>query len=262
MPRATDNAFWPQSVTYSVAGKGPWAQSCGSQICGVWKLNGLVRIDEQSVIKAYARWAPVYDFSFGPIADAGRKRAIDIINKRSGNLLEVGVGTGVALPRYAPHLTITGIDLSPDMLRIARQRVREKHLTNIAGIYEMDASELTFEDASFDTVVAMYVMTVVPDPVKVLRELERVCAPGGEVLIVNHFAQDHGLRGWVETFMAPAARALGWHPDFRAETITGATTLELVETVNLKPFGLFTMLRFRKSEGGTMVPKGEAVTPA
>ncbi|MGB6085592.1 class I SAM-dependent methyltransferase [Parvibaculum sp.] len=218
-------------------------------------MSGLARIDEQSVIKAYARWAPVYDFSFGPVADAGRKRAIDIINRRSGKLLEVGVGTGVALPRYAPHLTVTGIDLSPDMLRIARQRVREKKLTNIEGIYEMDASELGFGDASFDTVVAMYVMTVVPDPVKVLRELERVCAPGGEVLIVNHFAQDHGLRGWVESFMAPAARALGWHPDFRAETITDATTLELVETVKLKPFGLFTMLRFRKAEEA--VPAGE-----
>lgn len=219
-------------------------------------MNGIARIDEQSVIKAYARWAPVYDFSFGPVADAGRKRAIDIINQRSGTLLEVGVGTGVALPRYAPHLTVTGIDLSPDMLRIARQRVRERKLTNIAGIYEMDASELRFEDASFDTVVAMYVMTVVPDPVQVLKELERVCAPGGEVVIVNHFAQDHGIRGWVESFMAPAARALGWHPDFRVETITDIATLELVETVKLKPFGLFTMLRFRKPEAAET-----AVTP-
>lgn len=225
-------------------------------------MSGIARIDEKSVIKAYARWAPVYDFSFGPIADAGRKRAIEIINKRQGSLLEVGVGTGVALPRYEPHLTVTGIDLSPDMLRIARQRVREKRLTNIAGIYEMDASSLGFEDASFDTVVAMYVMTVVPDPVKVLNELERVCAPGGEVLIVNHFAQDHGLRGWVESFMAPAARALGWHPDFRVETITDITTLELVETVKLKPFGLFTMLRFRKAEAEVAGKPEEAVPAA
>lgn len=209
-------------------------------------MSGIVRIDEQSVLKAYARWAPVYDFSFGPIADSGRKRAIDIINRREGSLLEVGVGTGVALPRYAPHLTVTGIDLSPDMLRIARQRVRERGLTNIEALYEMDASELRFEDGAFDTVVAMYVMTVVPDPIQVLKELERVCAPGGEVLIVNHFAQDHGLRGWVESFMAPAARALGWHPDFRAETITDVATLELVDTVKLQPFGLFTMLRFQK----------------
>jgi len=148
------------------------------------------------------------------------------------------------------------------MLRIARQRVRERKLTNIAGIFEMDASELRFEDASFDTVVAMYVMTVVPDPVKVLNELERVCAPGGEVLIVNHFAQDHGLRGWVESFMAPAARALGWHPDFRVETITDITTLDLVETVKLKPFGLFTMLRFRKGEETPVSGVPEESVPA
>lgn len=221
-------------------------------------MNGIARIDEQAVIKAYARWAPVYDWSFGPIADFGRKCAIDIINQREGTLLEVGVGTGVALPRYAPHLTITGIDLSPDMLRKARSRVRARKLKNIAGLYEMDASELRFEDAAFETVVAMYVMTVVPDPVKVLAELERVCKPGGEVIIVNHFAQDHGIRGRIERWMAPAARAIGWHPDFRIETITHMTTLDLVETRSLKPMGLFTMLRFRKPEEGERAGSAKA----
>lgn len=221
-------------------------------------MTGIARIDEQSVLKAYARWAPVYDWSFGPVADFGRKRAIDVINQREGTLLEVGVGTGVALPRYAKHLSITGIDFSPDMLRKARQRKRARRLRNVVGLYEMDASELTFDDNSFDTVVAMYVMTVVPDANKVLRELERVCAPGGEVVIVNHFAQDHGLRGAVERWMAPAARALGWHPDFRIETITEMTTLELVETRSLQPMGLFTMLRFRKAAEPDASEKGAA----
>jgi len=221
-------------------------------------LTGLARIDEQSVLKAYARWAPVYDWSFGPVADFGRKRAIDVINQREGTLLEVGVGTGVVLPRYAKHLSITGIDFSPDMLRKARQRKRARRLRNVVGLYEMDASELTFDDNSFDTVVAMYVMTVVPDANKVLRELERVCAPGGEVVIVNHFAQDHGVRGAVERWMAPAARALGWHPDFRIETITEMTTLELVETRSLQPMGLFTMLRFRKAAEAEAPEKDDA----
>lgn len=211
-------------------------------------MNGAARIDEQSVIKAYARWAPVYDFSFAHVAAAGRKSAIDIINRREGTLLEVGVGTGVALPRYAPHLRVTGIDLSPDMLKKARERVKEKGLANVLGLYEMDASDLQFEEGSFETVVAMYVMTVVPDPVKVMKELERVCKPGGEVVIVNHFAQDHGVRGRVERWMAPAARALGWHPDFRIETISDITDLELVETRAISPMKLFTMLRFRKPE--------------
>ncbi len=213
-------------------------------------MTGTTRIDEQSVLKAYARWAPVYDWSFGPISDFGRKKAIDVINKRTGTLLEVGVGTGVALPRYASHLSITGIDFSPDMLRKARQRMRARKLRNVVGLYEMDASELRFDEGSFDTVVAMYVMTVVPDANKVLRELERVCAPGGEVIIVNHFAQDHGVRGRLERWMSPAARALGWHPDFRIETITEMTTLELIETRSLQPMGLFTMLRFRKAAEG------------
>lgn len=213
-------------------------------------MTGTTRIDEQSVLKAYARWAPVYDWSFGPISDFGRKKAIDVINKRTGTLLEVGVGTGVALPRYASHLSITGIDFSPDMLRKARQRMRARKLRNVVGLYEMDASELRFDEGSFDTVVAMYVMTVVPDANKVLRELERVCAPGGEVIIVNHFAQDHGIRGRMERWMSPAARAIGWHPDFRIETITEMTTLELIETRSLQPMGLFTMLRFRKASDG------------
>lgn len=225
-------------------------------------MTGLTRIDEQSVLKAYARWAPVYDWSFGPISDFGRKKAIDVINKRTGSLLEVGVGTGVALPRYAPHLKITGIDFSPDMLRKARERMRSKKLRNVVGLYEMDASELRFEDGSFDTVVAMYVMTVVPDANKVLRELERVCAPGGEVIIINHFAQDHGLRGKIERWMAPAARALGWHPDFRIETITEMTTLELIETRDLQPLNLFTMLRFRKADAEVEAAETATKTPA
>lgn len=207
------------------------------------------RIDEKSVREAYARWAPVYDFSFGPIADAGRKHAVRAINRRSGSVLEVGVGTGLSLPRYGKHLKVTGIDLSTEMLQKARMRVKEKNLTNVEAVVEMDASELAFADGQFDTVVAMYVMTVVPEPEKVMRELERVCAPGGQVFIVNHFAQDHGMRGRIERWMAPASRALGWHPDFKVETITGITKLDLQETQPLNPMGLFTMLRFQKPAG-------------
>lgn len=204
------------------------------------------RIDEDSVLKAYARWAPVYDYSFGLFAEAARKYTVQEINKRVGRVLEVGVGTGMSLPQYQRHLKITGIDLSPDMLAKARDRVREKKLNHVEGIREMDASVMDFSDDRFDTVAAMYVMTVVPDPVKVMSELERVCKPGGEVIIINHFAQDHGIRGRVERWMAPASRALGWHPDFRIETITDITDLQLIESKPLWPLGLFTMLRFKK----------------
>jgi phosphatidylethanolamine/phosphatidyl-N-methylethanolamine N-methyltransferase len=204
-------------------------------------------MDEASVRHAYRRWAPVYDYTFGQVAEAGRKHTVKIINDRHGTVLEVGVGTGLSLPAYGSHLTVTGIDLSPEMLDKARARVTRHGLGNVAGLYEMDAGALTFADESFDTVVAMYVMTVVPDPERVMRELERVCAPGGEVILVNHFSQDDGARGFLERKLAPFADFIGWRPVFELDRVMVCDRLRLVERRSLKPFGLFTMLRFVKA---------------
>ena len=206
-----------------------------------------VKMDEDAIRSAYRRWAPVYDHTFGWVAAEGRKHSVEIINQGRGRVLEVGVGTGLSLPAYGHHLEIVGIDLSPEMLEKARERIAEERLTNIAGLYEMDAAELKFPDASFDTVVAMYVMTVVPDPEKVMRELARVCRPGGEVIIVNHFSAEEGMRGWVERRMAPFADMLGWRPVFDIERVLVCEDLQLVEKRGLRPWGLFTMMRFRKA---------------
>jgi phosphatidylethanolamine/phosphatidyl-N-methylethanolamine N-methyltransferase len=110
----------------------------------------------------------------------------------------------------------------------------------------MDAGELEFPDHSFDTVVAMYVMTVVPDPEKVMRELSRVTKPGGEVLLVNHFSQEEGVRGWVERRMAPFAELIGWRPVFDHSRVMVCDDLKLVERKSMRPFGIFTMMRFQK----------------
>jgi len=201
-------------------------------------------LDAAAVLRAYARWAPVYDFSFGVIADAGRRQAVDHINNRRGRVLEVGVGTGISLPHYKRELRITAIDLSPEMLRRARARVQSERLDNVETVEEMDAAALAFPDEAFDIVVAMYVMTVVPDPDRVMAELERVCAPGGEVIIVNHFSQENGVRGWIEKRLAPLAATLGWRPEFPIDTVLTRDRLRLVEKRRLRPFGLFTMLRF------------------
>ena len=206
-----------------------------------------VQMDEASVKSAYRRWAPVYDNTFGRFTTEGRRHAVEIINQRNGRVLEVGVGTGLSLPEYRRGLEIVGIDLSPEMLDKAREKIDEEGLGNVTGLHEMDATELTFPTASFDTVVAMYVMTVVPDPEKVMRELARVCKVGGEVILVNHFSQEEGVRGWVERRMAPFADKLGWRPVFNLDRVMVCENLKVLDRRALRPWGLFTMLRFEKT---------------
>ena len=208
------------------------------------------QMDEEAVRDAYRRWAPVYDYTFGKVSTAGRRHAVEIINSGRGKVLEVGVGTGLSLPDYKPHLEITGIDLAPEMLEKARARVEAEGLKNVAGLDEMDAGNLQFPDATFDTVVAMYVITVVPDPEKVMRELARVVKPGGEVMLVNHFSQDDGVRGWMERRMAPFADLVGWHSVFDVARVMVCQDLRLMDRRALRPWGLFTMMRFRKDVAG------------
>jgi phosphatidylethanolamine/phosphatidyl-N-methylethanolamine N-methyltransferase len=210
------------------------------------RIVGIGRIEESAVLDAYRRWAPVYDYTFGLVAREGRRHAVEVLNESRGRILEVGVGTGLSLPDYKEHLEIVGIDLSPEMLEKARERVATGGLDHVTGLHEMDAGALKFPDASFDTVAAMFVMTVVPEPEVVMRELARVTKPGGEVMLVNHFSQREGMRGWVERRMAPFADKIGWRSVFDISRVTVCDDLELVERKALRPLGLFTMLRFAK----------------
>lgn len=209
-------------------------------------LRKLVELDNFAVRRAYKRWAPVYDATFGKFVEAGVRQTTAKANEFSGRLLEVGVGTGLALPHYKPSLRVTGIDLSPDMLERARERAEKAELKNIEALLEMDATALRFPDSSFDAVVAMYVMTVVPEPEKVMRELARVTKPGGTVLITNHFSVEKGLRGAVEKRLAGFADILGWRPEFPVETLLVDDRLQLIDRRPVRPFGFFTQLQFRK----------------
>ena len=122
-------------------------------------------------------------------------------------MLEVGVGTGLALPHYDSEKRITGIDLSAEMLARARDRVKVSGLTNVEALLEMDAEQTGFPDGSFDIAVAMFVASVVPHPRKLLLEMRRVVRPGGHILFVNHFAAERGPRWWAERALAPRSRA-------------------------------------------------------
>ncbi len=200
----------------------------------------------KAVTDTYRRWAPIYDTTFGAITGIGRNRVVDYLNTRSGRVLEVGVGTGLSLKRYSPHLEVTGIDVSADMLDKAREKVRRENLDHVKAIRQMDARHLDFPDAHFDTVVAMYLVSVVPEPERVVSEMARVCKPGGEIVIVNHFARDRGMLARIERAMAPFADKLGWHPDFAMERILGDSRLSVIEKRRFPPLGIFTFLRLAR----------------
>lgn len=200
-------------------------------------------LDADAVRAAYRRWAGVYDEVFGAISRPARQAAIAAVNAAPGEaVLEVGVGTGLALPHYLPAKRITGIDLSAEMLDRARARVRQQKLANVEQLLELDAESTGFETGRFDIAVAMFVASVVPHPRALAAELRRVVRPGGTILFVNHFAAESGPVAWVERALAPASRALGWHPDFAIDRLIPSEGHAGLTIRRMRPFGLFRLV--------------------
>jgi phosphatidylethanolamine/phosphatidyl-N-methylethanolamine N-methyltransferase len=209
--------------------------------------GALATIDDNHVVAAYARWAPIYDWSFGAFTRAPCRAAVAEMNKLPpGRILEIGVGTGISLPLYDRRHRITGIDLSRDMLERAKKRVAEEGLSHVEGLEVMDAGALTFPDGAFDSAMAMFVITVVPDPDKVLAEMVRVVRPGGRVILVSHFSVDKGPRAFVERHLSRFSSRLGWRPNFPIATVLDRPGLSLLDRRAVKSFDLFTMLTFER----------------
>ena len=199
-------------------------------------------MDIEAVETAYARWAPVYDWTFGAATQTGRKTGVAQINRRQGTVLEVGVGTGLALDLYAPHLSVTGIDFSEHMLEKAREKVARRGLRHVVALRRMDARQLDFPDASFDTVAAMHVLSVVPEPERVMAEIARVLKPGGKVVITNHFKAERGMMAFAAARAASLSDLLGWHSDFSRDRVLNTPGLELETVRRLPPLGMMTLL--------------------
>jgi len=170
-------------------------------------------VENDFVESVYEKIANVYDLTFGPTLHPGRLVALEGMAIKPGDrILEVGVGTGINAPLYPSNCHVTGIDFSPKMLEKARERVERKGLRNVS-LMEMDAANLSFPDNSFDIVYAPYVISVVPDPVQVVREMRRVCKPGGKFIVLNHFKSPNRLLAKVERAISPFTVHIGFKAD-------------------------------------------------
>jgi len=206
----------------------------------------MARLDVQAVRTAYRRQAASYDGVFGRVSRAARLRAVAAVNALPGReVLEVGVGTGLALPHYDAGKRITGIDLSADMLERARSRVAAEGLLHVEALLELDAENTRLPAARFDIAVAMFVASVVPHPKALLAELRRVVRPGGDILFVTHFMADRGPRLAVERALAPLSHTIGWHPDFATSDLLDPEDERRATFTPLPPLGLFTLVHLR-----------------
>jgi phosphatidylethanolamine/phosphatidyl-N-methylethanolamine N-methyltransferase len=170
-------------------------------------------VENDFVAGVYEKLASVYDLIFGPTLHPGRLVARDRMGIRPGDhILEVGVGTGINTSLYPHNCHVTGIDLSASMLEKARERVAREGLRNVR-LLEMDAASLTFADDSFDIVYAPYLVSVVPDPVQVVREMRRVCRPGGKIIILNHFRSANPILSRMERAISPFTIHIGFKSD-------------------------------------------------
>ena len=184
-------------------------------------------MDYETINRAYAILSPVYDFLFDKIFYPGRVAAIDLLEIQPGNrVLEVGVGTGLNLPLYSRDCNVTGIDISKEMLRKAEERVLTLGMVN-TKLMVMDGSKLDFPDDSFDRVIATYVISAVPDPVKTLLEMRRVCKPSGHLVILNHFKSENPVIGMFEKLLAPVCTKIGFNTELKL--------MPLLERVALSP---------------------------
>jgi phosphatidylethanolamine/phosphatidyl-N-methylethanolamine N-methyltransferase len=171
-------------------------------------------VENDFVEGVYDKLAKVYDYVFGPTLHPGRIQAIQRMGIASGErVLEVGVGTGINLSLYPKDCAITGIDFSSSMLEKARERAARKDVPGSVRLLQMDAADLKFSDDTFDIVYAPYLISVVPDPIKVAQEMHRVCRPGGRIIFLNHFLSPNPVLSRLERLISPMTIHIGFKAD-------------------------------------------------
>jgi len=213
---------------------------------GVRKMAGI----EAHESKLYSEFAPFYDRVFGKIFYNRLERVIEDLDIPPGaQVLEVGAGTGTSFPAYPNHCHVTGVDLAPDMLARARQKIEDNGWSHLK-VMEMNALDLKFPDNTFDFVMAFHVVTVVPDPVRMIAEAKRVCKPSGKIAIVNHFTSDVPVLGSLTKAIDPLTRWLGWRTDLQLKPFIAATGLTVERVYKTNKSSLYTVVLARKETNG------------
>ncbi|HSM28344.1 MAG TPA: class I SAM-dependent methyltransferase [Thioalkalivibrio sp.] len=199
-----------------------------------------------AVSRAYRGFAPLYDAFYGKALEPGRRAAIQGMDLQPGQrVLEVGIGTGLSLAAYPPGVKVVGVDIAPEMLEKARRRADRCRRDPAPDLSVMDARALEFPDASFDTVVAMYVVSVSPEPERVVAEMVRVCRPGGAIVIVNHFRTESRLVRWTEAALRPLHRLVNYSAELDRHDFLSRTGLQVVWSARANILGYSTILYCR-----------------
>lgn len=205
-------------------------------------MGGVIQIDTQAVANIYSRYSSVYDLIFKQVFSEGRSVAVKLLGPRPGErILEAGVGTGLSLPLFPRSAHVTGIDLSSKMLTRAAKRMTKLHLQNVELI-EMDACAMKFPDNFFDCVSAAYVVSVVPDPNGLLREIKRVCKPGGRITFINHFKSNQPFLAAMEEISNGLWQKFGWNANLDLRGLLKESELEVHEEAQVNLFGYWTCI--------------------
>ncbi len=207
-------------------------------------------MDLAKVERVYTSYAGIYDRIFGKVFHEGRESVIRNLDVQPDEkILEVGVGTGLALPMYPRHCHLVGIDFSEGMLEKARQRAAEHRMDHVQ-LHRMDAGAMDFVDNSFDTVVAAYVVTAVPDYRKLMNEMIRVCRPGGRIIMLNHFSTDNKVIATIERVISPLTKHLGWRTDLSLQTVLDGTSLHVARKQSVNPLRFWVLVECVNEKNG------------
>ena len=208
--------------------------------------------------RVYSDFAHFYDRLWGRVFVDREHQVIEWLNLRPGQrVLEVGVGTGISLDAYPPYVHVVGIDPSLDMLEHAKAKIRENQWKHVE-LSQGDALNLDFSDNSFDVVCAFHVITVVPDPVRMMYEMYRVCKPGGRIVIINHFRSENPIFGFITGIANPLTKHLGWTTRLRYRDVVDGVPLQVERRDKTSRFSFHTIMVARKAVESPTLAKASA----